>query len=117
MPEQDLDVEQSLRELVDLLDIQRAEIAKMFEVCSNNPLLFDQVPRLKSACTNLDRAATQLQQALDTGLQMGFADEDPRQIRRIQIAQYRLLGVWMKTLSAVIEVLEEEGEVQEELAN
>jgi hypothetical protein len=116
MPEQDVDVEQALREMLDLLDAQRIELGKMVEECSNNPYLYDQLASLKSACAKLDRAGTELQWVLDAGLTMGFED-DPRQLRRAKIAQHNLLGVSMKTLTAVIEELNGEGETQEELAN
>jgi len=115
MPEQDLDVEEGLREMLELIDTQRIELAKMVEECSNNPHLFDQLASLKSACAKLDRAATELQWVLDAG-QTGV-DDDPRQLRRAKIAQHNLLGVSMKTLTAVIEELNGEGATQEELAN
>lgn len=116
MTEPDIDVEKNLRELLELLDIQRAEVAKMVDDCSNNPHLYDELPSLKAARAKLDRAATELQWVLDTGLEKGSGD-DPRRTGRTLIAQHNLLCVWLKTLSEVIAELNGEGEAQEESTN
>jgi hypothetical protein len=115
MPEQDLDVEQGLREMLEIIEVQRIELAKMVDECSNNPHLYDQLASLQAACAKLDRAATELQWVLDAG-EKDF-DDDPRGLRRSKIAQHNLLGASLKTLTEVIEELNGEGEQREELAN